>query len=67
LCSFRSAADSVDSVVCRSASVFNAAAGIRRVFSGMVVSPGEPAVVVPSSLTMLSTGVPSRPALRGRA
>ena len=48
-------------------SASSAAASIRRAPSRTISSIREPVSVVPSSLTTLSTGVPSRPALATRA
>ena len=44
-----------------------AAASIRRAPSRTISSIREPDVILPSAFTTLSTGVPSRPALRTRA
>ena len=50
-----------------STSASSAAASIRLAPSRTISSIREPASVVPSSLTTLSTGVPSRPAFAARA
>ncbi len=63
----RSSRSAANSAMYWSTSASSAAASIRLAPSRTISSIREPADVVPSSLTTLSTGVPSRPALRTRA